>query len=74
MPRLTVKEAAAYIPLAEGTLNKFRSVGGGPRYVKLGRKILYDTADLDRWIDSHKQKSTADTPANRPRRSPGRAA
>jgi hypothetical protein len=34
----------------------------------LGRKILYDTVDLDQWINSHKQTSTADRPEMRLRR------
>ena len=68
MPRLTVPEAARYIPLAKGTLDNLRSAGGGPRFVKLGRKILYDTRDLDQWLEDHKQNSTADKPQLRRRR------
>jgi hypothetical protein len=68
MPRLTVKQAAEYIPLAEGTLNAYRVSGGGPVYIKLGGKILYDTRDLDKWIDGHKQISTSANPERKPRR------
>jgi excisionase family DNA binding protein len=60
--RLTVKQAAAYIPLAKGTLDHMRTAGRGPRFIKLGRKVLYDTNDLDAWIEQHKQQSTADSP------------
>ena len=68
MPRLTTKEAAAYVPCAKGTLDNLRTAGGGPRFVKLGRKILYDVRDLDDWIEAHKQASTSDRPILRRRR------
>jgi predicted DNA-binding transcriptional regulator AlpA len=68
MSRLRVKEAAAYIPMAEGTLNNLRVSGGGPRFIKIGKRILYDQRDLDKWIEDHKRNSTADIPAHRLRK------
>jgi predicted DNA-binding transcriptional regulator AlpA len=68
MPRLTTKQAATYIGLSKSTLDHYRTAGQGPRFIKLGRKILYDTVDLDRWIDQHKQSSTSDKPQLRRRR------
>ena len=35
-------------------LDVLRHRGGGPRYVKVGRKVLYDPIDIDRWIEAHK--------------------
>jgi predicted DNA-binding transcriptional regulator AlpA len=72
--RLTVKETAEYVRLAKGTLDQMRSTGRGPRYSKLGRKIIYDTRDLDQWIEDHKQISTADRPEFRLNRRRRRAA
>jgi excisionase family DNA binding protein len=69
-PRLNVKEAAAYIPVAKSTLDKLRVAGGGPRYIRIGAKILYDVSDLDAWMENHKQANTADIP--RPARVDGR--
>ena len=40
MSRLNVKEAAAYIPMAKSSLDKMRVAGGGPRFIKLGKKVL----------------------------------
>ena len=68
MSRLNVREAAAYIPLAKGTLDNLRSAGKGPRFIKLGRKILYDTRDLDQWLEDNKRNSTSDQPQLRRRR------
>jgi hypothetical protein len=66
--RLTVRETAAYVRLAKGTLDHMRTVGNGPRYSKLGRKIIYDTRDLDAWIDENTRTSTSDDPQMRTRR------
>jgi excisionase family DNA binding protein len=60
---LTVAEAATYLSLSASTLNKLRVSGGGPRYVKLGGKILYDVRDLDQWIEDHKRASTSERAA-----------
>ena len=69
MTRLTVPEAANYLRLAKTTLDHYRSAGQGPRFIKLSRrKILYDTRDLDAWLDRHKQNSTRDKPELRRRR------
>lgn len=70
MPRLTVKQAAAYIPLSEGTLNHLRVSGGGPVFIKpTPGKVLYDTEDLDAWIKTKKQKSTSSNAAPKRRAS-----
>jgi predicted DNA-binding transcriptional regulator AlpA len=69
MTRLTVPEAAQYLRLAKSTLDHYRSAGQGPRFIKLSRrKILYDTRDLDAWLNHHKQSSTSDRPQLRRRR------
>lgn len=59
MARLTVEAAAEYVGVSRSMLDRFRSAGGGPRFIKLGAKVLYDTLDLDRWCESKKQESTA---------------
>jgi excisionase family DNA binding protein len=58
--RRTVKEAAVYIPCGVSTLNKLRVTGGGPRYIKLGGRVLYDERDLDKWLEANKHDSTSD--------------
>ena len=60
---LTVAEAATYLSLSASTLNRLRVSGGGPRYAKLGGKILYDVRDLDQWIEAHKRSSTSERAA-----------
>jgi predicted DNA-binding transcriptional regulator AlpA len=57
--RLSVDEAAQYIGLARSTLNKYRGTGDGPRYLKIGRRVLYDAGQLDVWLAAHFRTSTA---------------
>jgi excisionase family DNA binding protein len=68
MSRLTVQKAAEYVGLSQHTLNQMRSGGRGPRFLKLGRSIRYDTRDLDIWLDRNKRRSTNETQPRRRRR------
>lgn len=65
---LTPAEAAAYLRLSKSTLAKLRCVGGGPRFKKLGRKIVYARADLDAWLAARTAANTTDAGARLPRR------
>ena len=57
---LNEKEAAQYLDLAEGTLPVWRSTG---RYqipfIKIGANVRYRKSDLDAWLESRTQKTTA---------------
>jgi predicted DNA-binding transcriptional regulator AlpA len=55
-----VEIAATYLGLSVSTLNKLRVFGGGPVYLKLGRRVAYDLADLDDWLASKRRRSTSD--------------
>lgn len=37
----------------ENALAQERWRGDGPRYLKLGRRVLYRAADLAAWLDAH---------------------
>lgn len=58
MKSIRVKEAAAHLGLSKSTLDKLRHFGGGPRYFKLGRAVVYDVADLDAWRNERAAVST----------------
>jgi hypothetical protein len=62
-PLLNVAEAADYLRCSASYLNKIRVTGGGPVFVKIGARVLYTRADLDRFINQKRQKSTAKTKA-----------
>jgi predicted DNA-binding transcriptional regulator AlpA len=57
--RLRTPAAADYLGYAESTLEKKRLSGDGPPFIKLGRAIVYDTRDLDAWLDERRLKSTS---------------
>jgi excisionase family DNA binding protein len=57
---LTTPEAAEYIRLSRRTLEGFRVRGGGPVFVKAGKRCLYRLSDLDDWMASNLRKSTSD--------------
>lgn len=46
---ITTHEAAVRVGLARATLAKLRVLGGGPPFVKLGAKVVYDEAELESW-------------------------
>ncbi len=59
--RLRTPEAAHYCGLAARTFEKLRVIGGGPNYIKIGRAVVYDTRDLDQWVED--QRSLSDSGA-----------
>jgi hypothetical protein len=57
---LTCDEAGAHLKLSVKTLEKMRTIGGGPRFRKFGRRVLYSLQDLEAWADSRACESTSD--------------
>jgi predicted DNA-binding transcriptional regulator AlpA len=57
---LTECEASAALGLSVRTLQKWRLCGRGPRFLKLGSAVRYDPADLDRFIELARRRSTCD--------------
>ena len=58
-------QAAAFLKLSPRTLEKLRVLGTGPRFCKLGRRVVYDTADLVRWANERVFENTAQAYAAR---------
>jgi hypothetical protein len=56
---LDTKEAAAFLSVSVGFLSKLRLVGGGPRFVRCGRKITYRLADLRAWQEANSLSHTS---------------
>lgn len=58
---LRANAAAAYLGLSKSTLAKMRLRGDGPPFAKLGsRVVVYDTRDLDTWVNERKLRSTSE--------------
>ena len=65
LPRLAIdllspEDAASYIHKSTSSLAKLRVYGGGPEYFKVGRRVFYDVADLDVWLQARRRHSTSD--------------
>ena len=59
MPNMKVEAAAEYLALSASTLNKWRIRGEGPRFLKLGRAVVYRLQDLDDWLGQNVRNSTS---------------
>jgi len=57
---LTNDEAAAFLRLSPRTLEKQRVIGGGPRFRKFGRRVMYAVTDLEAWADARSFEATFD--------------
>ena len=53
--------AAQILGVSRRTLEKWRVVGGGPRFRKFGRAVRYARADLHEWAEEQARVSTSDT-------------
>jgi predicted DNA-binding transcriptional regulator AlpA len=58
---LTPQQTADYTGLAITTLQRQRTEGTGPKFVKLGkRRVAYRLADVQTWLEERVARSTAD--------------
>lgn len=61
LPRyLRTPEASRIVGLSIRTLEKHRIYGTGPRYAKLGGRVVYRLEDLQAWVESGMKASTSD--------------
>ena len=65
-PKLNTHEAAAYLGVKPNTLEVWRCKHRGPRYAKLGSRIVYDPEDLDSFFAAS-SITTRDTEIHRAR-------
>ena len=60
---LTEKELSIWLGVSLPTLQRMRSKGGGPKFIRLGfRRLAYRPSDVETWLASR----TADRIANQP--------
>ena len=57
---LRTPEVARLLGLSPRTLEKHRTYGTGPRYRKLGGRVVYAFADVRAWADIGLRESTHD--------------
>ena len=61
---LNTNQAAEKLGISPRTLEKLRVVGGGPVFMKLGRRVLYDPKDLHDWSQARRRRSTSQFSTN----------
>ncbi len=54
---LTVEDVALITRSTPQAVRYWRHRGTGPRSFKLGRRVLFDPADVAEWIEKHKAAS-----------------
>lgn len=57
---LTESEAAPRIGVAVKTLQNWRVSGNGPKFIKAGRRVVYDPADIEAWKSDRRVGSTSE--------------
>ena len=58
-PLLGTTDAAPLAGVAPKTLENWRTLGVGPNFIKAGRRVLYDPADIAAWRDANRFGSTS---------------
>jgi len=57
---LRAPEAAKYLGVSLSTLAKWRTLGNGPRYSKLGRTVVYRESELENFCANRSVNSTSE--------------
>ena len=56
---LLTREAADLLRMKPQSMRRWRWAGGGPPYIKLGSKVLYQRSALLVWLTARTRNSTA---------------
>lgn len=48
---LTLAEAAELLRTSESTMRYWRHTGTGPKSARVGRRVVYRSADIEAWLD-----------------------
>lgn len=51
---LNTQAASNMLGLHHNALSKMRCEGKGPRYLKLGRRVVYELKDIEAWLEKQK--------------------
>ena len=56
---LTQDEAAAELKICERTLDRWRQLGEGPPFTKIGRRVYYRRPTLRAWLSAREHRGSA---------------
>jgi len=57
---LKTQQAADFLEISRRTLEGWRTSGGGPGFIKLGRAVRYKQTDLEMFAERGRRTSTSD--------------
>ena len=57
---LSAEELAKALKMSPRTLQKWRSDGRGPRYIRLGHNVRYRSQDIAGWLESKGSRNSAE--------------
>lgn len=58
---LTTQAAAERLGLSPSALAKWRMIGEGPAFLKLGAAVRYSLADINAWAETRRRRSTSES-------------
>lgn len=59
-PLYVPEEAASLLKSNAQTLERWRSTGTGPPFVKVGRRVAYRLSDLENWLVEQRRRHTSE--------------
>jgi hypothetical protein len=62
MGYMTTDELAELIRTPPSTLRYWRHIRKGPPSFKIGKRAIYDSAEVDAWLQEHRAGATDDDP------------
>jgi hypothetical protein len=57
---LNTNEVSERFGLSKSWLAMLRVYGGGPEYIKCGKRVIYDVTAFEAWLYSHRRKNTSE--------------
>lgn len=55
---LNAKQLAEKLGNSVGTLNYWRYMGQGPKFIKIGRNVRYRVSDVEAWLTEQTRQQT----------------
>ena len=55
MKIMTTRQAASFLGVSKDSLVRYRKLGVGPDYAKLGKLVRYTQEDLEGWVTRHRR-------------------
>lgn len=60
LPLMNQVQTAEFLAVSTRTLEGWRCIGGGPPFIRIGRRVRYRLRDLQKWIEARTFGSTTD--------------